>query len=90
MRDRTANGLTPFTQSSAASDADLTRRIRRALVQDKYLSTSAKNIKIIAKDGSVTLRAPVRTQQEKATMARNVRQVAGADRVDTQREILHR
>src|ERR1700730_25426 len=41
VRDRAANGLTLFSQSSAASDVDLTRRIRRALVQDKYLSTLA-------------------------------------------------
>jgi osmotically-inducible protein OsmY len=90
VRDRTANGLTPFTslKSGAASDADLTRRIRRALVQDKYLSTLAK--KIITKDGSVTLRAPVRTQQGTTIIARNDRQVAGADRVDDQRDILHR
>jgi osmotically-inducible protein OsmY len=62
VRDRAANGLTPFTQSGAASDADLTRRIRRALVQDKYLSTLA--IQIITKDGSVTLHAPVRTTRK--------------------------
>jgi hypothetical protein len=90
VRDRAANGLTLFSQPSAASDVDLTRRIRRALVKDKYLSTSAKNIKIIAKDGSVTLRAPVRMQQEQTTMAHNARQVAGADRADDQLDILHR
>ena len=90
MRDRAANGLTLFSQSSAASDVDLTRRIRRALVQDKYLSTSANNITIIAKDGSVTLRAPVRMQHEQTIMARNDRQVAGADRADDQLDILPR
>jgi hypothetical protein len=88
VRDRAANGLTLFSQPSAASDVDLTRRIRRALVQVKYLSTLAK--KIITKDGSVTLRAPVWTQQEETTMAHNARQVAGADRADDQLDILHR
>ena len=88
VRDRAANGLTLFSQPSAASDVDLTRRIRRALVQVKYLSTLAK--KIITKDGSVTLRAPVTTQHEQTTMAHNARQVAGADRADDQLDILHR
>jgi osmotically-inducible protein OsmY len=90
VRDRNANALTPFSQSNSASDVDLTRRIRRAVTKDKSLSTSAENIKIITSNGAVTLRGPVRTQEEKTTIARKARQIAGADKVDDQLEIMSR
>jgi osmotically-inducible protein OsmY len=50
------------------SDRDLMKLIRRDVVADKSLSTYAHNVKIIAQHGRVTLRGPVRSDQEKQTI----------------------
>src|SRR5687768_13853172 len=60
-RDRDNATLTPGDQGNTKEDIEVTRQIRRALMKDKSLSTTAKNIKIITKDGAVTLRGPVKT-----------------------------
>ena len=54
---------------------------------DKSLSTNAHNVKIITTDGVVTLRGPVKSAAEKATIAAKAQQVAGVSRVDNQLEI---
>ena len=84
VRDRAENGASSFSQSSAASDVDLARRIRRALVKTSTCEPQLKTERYVTKDDSVTLRAPVRMQQKQTTMAHDARQVAGADRVDDQ------
>ena len=43
-------------QGSSAAGRDLTQKIRREIVKDKTLSTYTRNIKIISKDGQVTLK----------------------------------
>lgn len=67
--------------SSAAADRDTTQKIRKAIVDDKTLSTYAHNVKVIAKDGKVTLRGPVRSETEKQTVAQMASAVVGADNV---------
>ena len=57
---------------------------------DKSLSTNAKNVKIITANGVVTLRGPVNTPQEKATIEAKVQSIAGANNVDSQLEIVRR
>src|SRR5690242_8639070 len=39
VRDRDHGAVTPFTQSNNRSDVEITRTIRRALMEDKSLST---------------------------------------------------
>jgi hyperosmotically inducible periplasmic protein len=48
QRDRNANEPTADQQKENASDRQLTAQIRRSIVKDKSLSTSAHNVKIIA------------------------------------------
>jgi osmotically-inducible protein OsmY len=43
------------------------------------LSTDAKNIKIITVDGAVTLRGPVKSEEEKAAIAAKAAQLAGGN-----------
>ena len=52
-------------QKENQSDRELTAKVRQALVKDKSLSTYAHNVKIIAQDGIVTLKGPVRSEEEK-------------------------
>src|SRR6185295_19843653 len=69
VRDRDDKTLTPPDQGASAADRELTAEIRRAIVGDDSLSTNAKNVKIIALNGVVTLRGPVKSAAEKATVA---------------------
>jgi hyperosmotically inducible protein len=59
VRDRDENAKTADQQSNSKEDLEITRKIRRALVEDKSLSTSAHNVKIVTVDRVVTLRGPV-------------------------------
>jgi osmotically-inducible protein OsmY len=86
-RDREANALTPMDQSEAESDRDLLARIRKAVIADDSLSFTAKNVKIITRDGRVTLRGSVNNERERTTIERAAQEAAGADRVVNQLEV---
>jgi osmotically-inducible protein OsmY len=90
VRDRNDATLTPGDQSESAADRSLTQEIRKAVVADDGLSTTAKNVKIITVDGRVTLRGPVNTAQEKAAIAAKAQRIAGATMVDDQLEVTGR
>lgn len=79
--DHTQSQPTADQQKNNPSDLELTRRIRRAIVADKSLSTAAHNVKIITQNGKVTLKGPVRTDEEKATIQTKAVEVAGAPNV---------
>ena len=86
-RDRGDQTLTPEDQGGSPADREVTARIRRAIVDDDELSTNAHNVKIITKDGVVTLRGPVKSASEKASVAAKAQKVAGVKRVDNQLQI---
>ena len=83
-RDRAPDAVTADQQKENSSDRDITQKIRRALVDDKTLSTYAHNVKVVAQDGRVTLKGPVRTADEKKAVEAKATQVAGAGRVTNQ------
>jgi hyperosmotically inducible periplasmic protein len=70
VRDRDGLTMTPSDQSNDPKDLKITRDIRKALVADDALSTTAKNIKIITVHGKVILRGPVANVQEKKKIAK--------------------
>jgi hyperosmotically inducible periplasmic protein len=80
-RDRAKGAVTADQQKENASDRELTQKIRRALMQDKTLSSYAHNVKVIAQRGQVTLKGPVRTEDEKRTVETKAAKVAGAEHV---------
>jgi len=87
VRDRKDTTLTPMDQGGSESDRTITQEIRRAVMAQDGFSTNAKNVKIITVDGVVTLRGPVKTADEKATIATLAGRTAGAKRVDNQLEL---
>ena len=89
VRDRNAQTLTPMDQSNDPADLKLTRNIRKALMADDSLSTTAQNIKIITAKGKVTLRGPVATAKEKAVIGKKAQKFAKG-RVDNQLEVTAR
>jgi hyperosmotically inducible protein len=64
-----------------ASDRDIMQNIRKAIVGDSSLSTYAHNIKVISKNGKVTLKGPVRSEEEKKTIESKAVEVAGSGNV---------
>jgi Predicted periplasmic or secreted lipoprotein len=89
VRDRDNQTMTPLDQSNDPDDIKVTREIRKALVADDALSTTAKNIKIITVHGKVILRGPVANVQEKTHIEKTAQQFT-KQRVDNQLEVAAR
>lgn len=87
VEDRDEDTLTPMDQGGSKADRDITQTIRKAVVARDDLSTNAKNVKIITRDGVVTLRGPVKNADEKKIVAKIAAKAAGAKSVDDQLEI---
>lgn len=87
VRDRDDRSLTPFDQGNSSSDIDITASIRRAIRDGDNLSVNANNVKIITKDGRVTLRGPVNTAEEKQFIGDTAQRLAGSGKVENFLEI---
>ena len=74
-------------QKMNPADRAITQKIRKAIHEDTSLSTYAHNIKIIAQDGKVTLRGPVRSEDEKSNIEAKAVAVAGQGNVTDQLQI---
>jgi hyperosmotically inducible periplasmic protein len=60
-----AQSQTADDQTNAETDRLTTANVRKAIVADKKLSTYAHNVKIITHEGHVTLKGPVKSEEEK-------------------------
>ena len=88
QRDRDTNNLTPLDQGNSDSDRMVSASIRKMVVSStNNFSMTAKNIKIITKDGKVTLRGPVKSDDEKTGIESIAKGVAGEGNVDNQLEV---
>jgi osmotically-inducible protein OsmY len=66
----------------------LTQKIRKAVMADKSLSTYAHNVKIVSQRGMVTLRGPVRSDDEKKSIFGKAAEAAGGpDKVSDQMSV---
>lgn len=83
----TSDADTEITRTSADMDKSLNQNVRRALMQEEGLSTNAKNIRVIATDGTVTLRGLVENNQEKNRIEDAVKNVDGVKNVDNQLDV---
>ena len=88
VRDRADNAVTSGDQSESEGDRTLTQRIRQAVVADDALSVTAKNIKIITASGVVTLRGPVKSEQERSKIVGMATTIAGAGKVQNNLEVV--
>jgi hyperosmotically inducible periplasmic protein len=86
-RDRSKDAKTADQQKENATDRELTASIRRALMDDKDLSSYAHNVKIISQGGKVTLKGPVRSEDEKRVVETKATEVAGAGHVTNQMSV---
>ena len=86
-RDRSGETKTSGDQSNSPEDLKITAAIRRAVVADDSLSTTAKNVKIITANEMVTLRGPVNTAEEKTKIEQLAQSAAGTAKIDNQLEV---
>ena len=86
-RDRDRSAPTADRQKMSATDREVARKIRVAIHEDKSLSTYAHNIKIISRNGRVTLKGPVRSEEEKTTIESKATEIAGAGNVTNELEV---
>jgi hyperosmotically inducible protein len=86
-RDRSQNEPTADQQKDNRSDRDITQQIRQSIMKDKSLSTYAHNIKIVTKDGQVTLKGPVRSEDEKQAIEAKAAEVARDGKVTSELNI---
>jgi hyperosmotically inducible protein len=74
-------------QSESEADIQISAAVRKAVVDDKALSVNAKNVKITTANSVVTLRGPVKSEQEKSAIESKAKAVAGVSRVDNLLEV---
>ena len=87
QRDRDKSEPTADQQKDNATDRQLAQQIRKVIVKDKSLSTYGHNIKVIAQNGVVTLKGPVKSEDEKQAIETKAAQIAGADKVTSEIQV---
>jgi len=86
-RDTSPDKITADQQGQSKEERELTQKIRQAVMDDKSLSAYAHNVKIITVNGMVTLRGPVRSEDEKRAIEEKAGQIVGKDKIKSEIEI---
>jgi osmotically-inducible protein OsmY len=84
QRDGQPGQPTADQQKENSSDRDLAKQVRQSFVHDKSLSTYAHNVKVIAEGGKVTLKGPVRSEEEAKALTSKAAEIAGASNVNNE------
>lgn len=85
-RDRDDKTLTPMDQLNNQADLNITQDIRQALMKGEF-SMDAKNIKVITRNGAVTLRGPVKSAAELERISVQVKALPGIKSIDNQLQV---
>lgn len=86
-RDRDNNKPTAFDQGNSDDDVAITTQIRKDIMAQKDISLNGQNVKIITKNGHVTLRGPVNTAEEKRVICDLAIKATSKENVDDQLEV---
>jgi hyperosmotically inducible protein len=87
QRDRNASAVTADQQGNSKADVERTAAIRKAITEQKKLSTYARNVKVVTLNSQVTLRGPVRDQAERDQIGKIAADIAGPSNVKNELEI---
>ncbi|MGB8888418.1 MAG: BON domain-containing protein [Candidatus Korobacteraceae bacterium] len=88
QQDRQSSAPTADQQKNDSADLQLSREIRQSLIKDKSLSTYAHNLKVISQNGKVTLKGPVRSEDERDAVLAKATQVAGEANVNDEMTVV--
>lgn len=86
-RDRNDQTVTPLDQGNSKADVDTTAQIRKEINASENMSVSGKNVKVITRNGQVTLRGPVDNAEEKRLIGEIANRIARSGNVDNQLEV---
>jgi osmotically-inducible protein OsmY len=86
--DSNAGAVTADQQKMNKADRQLTQKIRRAIYDNKSLSLYAHNVKIISQDGMVTLKGPVRSEDEREALEAKATGIAGIGKVTNELSVV--
>jgi hyperosmotically inducible periplasmic protein len=86
-QDRDKVAPTADQQKDNRSDREITQQIRQSLVKDKSLSTYGHNVKVVTQNGQVTLKGPVRSDDEKKAIEAKATEIAGENKVTSELNI---
>jgi hyperosmotically inducible protein len=86
-RDKSNTTLTPEDQLENDVDLKITATIRKTVTDDASLSVDAHNVKIITRNGTVTLRGPVENAEEKLRLHTIAKQTPKVTLVDNQLDV---
>jgi hyperosmotically inducible periplasmic protein len=75
------NNTTADQQKNDPADRELAQKIRQSINSDKTLSTNGHNVKVIVRNGMVTLKGPVNSEEEKKNIEGKAADLTGADKV---------
>jgi osmotically-inducible protein OsmY len=89
-RDRSPVAAVLLDPRELEADYHITQQARDGVEGNDDLSTAAKTIQIATSEGVVTLVGPVASQEEKSTIARIVKKIAGVTTVVNQLAIAAR
>lgn len=87
VRDRSDGNVTPLDQGNSKADVATTAQIRKEILAIKNVSLNARNVKIITRNGQITLRGPVNTAAEKSLIAEIANRSTHSGTVDNQLEV---
>jgi osmotically-inducible protein OsmY len=75
------NNTTADQQKNDPADRELAQKIRQSINSDTSLSLDGHNVKVIVRNGLVTLKGPVKSEEEKKNIEGKAADLAGADKV---------
>lgn len=79
-----AQSATADDQTNDKMDRLTTAKVRKAIIADKGLSTYAHNVKIITRGGQVTLKGPVKSEDEKQQVLADATSVVPTENVSNE------
>lgn len=68
-------------------DIEITRQIRKSIVDDKSLSAYAQNVQVVTTDGEVTLKGLVKSVREQRVIVQKAQSVSGVTTVYNQTDV---
>ncbi len=87
-RDRAEGASTAGQRGESEADREITRKVRKALTDDENLSTYVKNVNEVTRDGRVTLKGLVNSEEEKRSLEKFAVSVAGQASLSSQIEVV--
>jgi len=86
VRDSDARRVTAGSQKMSGPDMEVLANIRRNIIAQPDLSVNGRNVKVIVESGVVTLRGPVKSEEESRSIENATKEAASSYKIVNQLE----